>query len=157
VRMNTTEECLIKFYTAFAAGNAEQMNTCYHRDATFHDPAFGHLDFEEVKAMWKMLISRSKSLSIEFEIFEVNENHGAATWVASYPFGKNQRSVVNHVHSSFEIENGLILKQRDKFDLWKWSRQALGTPGLVFGWTPSMKKQIQSKSKKMLARYMSET
>ena len=27
--------------------------------------------------------------------------------------------------------------------MWKWSKQALGLPGFLLGWTPAMKKKIQ--------------
>lgn len=38
--MNTNVQTLTRFYTAFAALNADTMASCYALDAVFDDPAF---------------------------------------------------------------------------------------------------------------------
>jgi hypothetical protein len=55
---------------------------------------------------------------------------------------------------TFYIQNGKILQHTDHFDLWNWSRQALGFKGYLLGWTKSMKLEIQQESSKMLSRYI---
>lgn len=41
---------------------------------------------------------------------------------------------------------GLIEHQRDTFNLWAWSRQALGAPGLLMGWTPFLRRKIRAQT-----------
>jgi len=52
---------------------------------------------------------------------------------------------------------GLIATQRDRFDFWAWSRQALGAPGLLLGWTPMLKNKVRAGAAKNLAAYMART
>ena len=48
---------------------------------------------------------------------------------------------INHFLGTPE---GLIASQRDRFDFWRWSRQALGAPGLLLGWSPMLKKKVRA-------------
>ena len=91
--MTPNENTIIKFYTAFANGNAKEMCECHHPNIQFRDPAFGLLKGKEVCQMWEMLIKRSKgSLKIEFSDVEANEYLGSARWIASYRFSKTDNS-----------------------------------------------------------------
>lgn len=40
--------------------------------------------------------------------------------------------------------------------MWKWSRQAVGLPGLLLGWSPFLKKKIQVEARMQLAKYMAK-
>ena len=62
----TPTELITNFYTAFARGDWQAMNSCYSDDIVFSDPAFGLLRGEEVKAMWEMLCKRARDLEIRF-------------------------------------------------------------------------------------------
>ena len=57
-----------RFYEAFARGDAAGMAACYHRSATFADPAFGPLDRAAACAMWAMLLDRSTDLAVMHHI-----------------------------------------------------------------------------------------
>ena len=57
----SNEQNIASFYNAFAVGDAETMAALYHDQVTFSDPAFGTLQGEEVRNMWRMLLSRNKS------------------------------------------------------------------------------------------------
>lgn len=148
-------EALIRtFYESFARADAEGMVRCYAPNVIFTDPAFGELHGDEVKAMWRMLIENSKGqLSLTFDNVQANEKTGSANWVAHYSFGQTGRKVVNRIAARFEFEDGLIVRHTDQFDLWKWSRQALGLPGYLLGWTPFMKNKIQQRARRQLAKY----
>ena len=61
-------ESLIKtFYDAFNNLDAETMLSCYHKDITFEDPAFGKLNNSKTKAMWKMLCDSQKGNEKKFK------------------------------------------------------------------------------------------
>ncbi|RTY95002.1 nuclear transport factor 2 family protein [Flavobacterium sp. GT3R68] len=152
--MNTNEALITRFYTAFSNFDAETMAKCYHPSMEFQDPAFGNLKGKEVQDMWRMLILRSKGeLKIEFFDVTANDKTGSANWIATYNFSKTNRKVVNIIHAEFEFEDGLIRKHKDAFNVWKWTRQALGLPGYLLGWTPFLQKKIQQQSRELLTKY----
>jgi ketosteroid isomerase-like protein len=152
--MTPNENTINKFYTAFANGNVKEMCECYHPNVKFRDPAFGLLKGNEVCQMWEMLIKRSKgSLKIEYSDVEANEYMGSARWIASYRYSKTNRKVVNSIAAKFHFQDGLIIKHTDDFDIWKWSKQALGIKGLLLGWTGYMQKKIQEQARMALKRY----
>ncbi|GHB68122.1 nuclear transport factor 2 family protein [Persicitalea jodogahamensis] len=133
-----------KFYGSFARADAEGMASCYAPDVVFTDPAFGELRGDEVATMWRMLIKNSKgNLAVSVDSIEANETTGSAHWVADYVFSQTGRKVRNSVTARFEFSNGLITRHTDHFDFWKWTRQALGLPGYLLGWTPFMRNKIQ--------------
>ncbi len=47
-----------------------------------------------------------------------------------------------------------LLNNTDEFDLYKWSRQALGFPGILLGWSGFMKNKIRSNARKQLDKCM---
>lgn len=145
------------FYTAFSQGNAEEMAACYHPDIVFADPAFGTLEGERARAMWRMLLSRKEaSPAITFHDIAADETSGSAHWVAEYHFGPKKRKVINHVSAAFSFRDGKIIRHTDTFNLWKWSQQALGPVGYVIGWTPYMKKSIQRMTNKRLDAFLAK-
>lgn len=155
--MTANEATITKFYTAFANSDATQMCECYHPNIQFSDPAFGTLNGNEVGQMWKMLLEKSKgAIAIKFSEIEANEHLGSARWIAQYRFSKTNRKVVNSVASKFTFKDGLIVKQTDDFDIWKWTKQAFGWKGFLLGWTGFMQKQIQIQARQSLEKYDSK-
>lgn len=151
--MNT--ELIEKFYKSFSIGDADHMISCYHEKIVFTDPAFGTLHGSEVANMWRMLIENSKgNLNITFSDVRADEKKGEANWVAKYVFSKTGKKVINKIHAQFEFEDGKIIRHIDRFNLWKWSSQALGWKGLLFGWTPMVKNKINHQAKSQLNKYI---
>ncbi len=156
--MNPNEALITKFYSAFANANAEEMVKCYHQNICFQDPAFGILKEKEVASMWKMLLERvNGNIKIEFSNIIANETNGQAKWIATYTFSQTNRAVVNKIDATFEFKDGLIIKHTDSFDLYQWTKQALGFKGLLLGWTNFMKSKIQKKAKKSLEIYIQKS
>ena len=148
------EELITKFYSSFAEGNADEMISCYNDAVEFSDPAFGLLKGEDAKNMWRMLIERSKgNLKIEFKNVSANDEKGSADWTAQYLFTKTGRNVYNMIHAEFEFHDGKIIRHRDNFDIWKWSKQALGIPGILFGWSSFMQNKIRQNALESLKQF----
>lgn len=145
--MNSNEQLIFKFYTAFAKADTKTMCECYHANIQFQDPAFGILKDNDVCKMWNMLIDKSKgNIKIEFSDVKADDYSGTAKWIATYNFSKTNRKVVNVIYAQFQFKDNLIIRHTDNFDLWKWSKQALGFKGLLLGWTGFMQKQIQKQA-----------
>ncbi len=137
------------FYDAFGKGDADAMAECYHTDIRFQDPIFGVLEGDDVMTMWRMLIKRSKGkLSIKIDTVISNDGKGSCNWTATYVFSKTGRNVVNRIHADFEFKDGKIWRHVDHFSVWRWSRQALGLPGLLLGWTPWLHRKLQVEARK---------
>lgn len=145
---------LERFFSAFAQRDWATMGACYHAGARFSDPVFPHLDEAEVRAMWRMLLTGGTDLRISHMLLKADERSGEVRWEAWYTFGKTKRPVHNIITSRFTIENGLILVQRDHFDFWRWSRQALGLPGIFFGWSPWLRGKVRYTAKGRLQHAM---
>ena len=144
-----------EFYKAFQKGDPVRMESFYDKAIQFKDPAFGQLEGKEAGAMWTMLLSRKESeLNIEYGKVSAEESAGSAEWTATYKYGNEKRAVVNKIKSSFEFQDGKIIKHTDSFDLWNWSRQALGPVGLLLGWTPFFQNKIRRMARKSLYSYM---
>lgn len=150
----SNDELITTFYTAFSKADAEGMVACYHDNIIFHDPAFGQLMGVDAKNMWRMLIKQSKGqVDVQFSDVKTHDHHGTANWVATYTFSRTGRIVVNRISASFEFKDGKIVRHTDYFDLWRWSRQALGISGTVFGWTNWMQQKIRNQSRSLLEKY----
>ena len=147
-------ELLRRFYSAFSQHDWATMGACYHPEAQFSDPVFPHLDATGVSAMWKMLLTSGSDLRVEFQVLEKTEIGGRVQWDALYTFGASGRKVHNSVSSTFVLKDGLILRQKDVFNLWRWSRQALGTSGALLGWSPMVRNKVRATAAKRLEKAM---
>lgn len=148
------EQLIKRFYDAFAARDGAAMAACYAEDAKFSDPVFPSLTGTEPGAMWRMLTGRADDLEVELVEHKASESAGSANWVATYTFSQTGRRVVNDVQAHFRFENGLIAEHMDDFNFYKWSRQALGTSGLLLGWTPILRGAVQKKARAGLDAYI---
>ena len=131
------------------------MSACYARHARFKDPVFDLRD-DEVGAMWKMLCSRATDLRVEWRNVTADASSGAAHVEAWYTYSGTGRPVHNVIEAKFRFADGQIVKHRDRFDLWRWSRMVLGARGAVLGWTPLVKNRIRAQARRALEQWMSE-
>lgn len=145
-----------RFYTAFAERDGAEMAACYAPHAHFSDPVFTDLDGRQAGAMWRMLTERGKDLKIDLVEHEADEAGGSARWIARYTFGETGRPVINEVCANFGIENGRIVDHHDDFSFYDWSKQALGPPGLLLGWTPVIRSAVRKKARSQLDRFISK-
>lgn len=141
------------FYDAFRARDGEAMAGCYADDATFRDEVFDLHGREEIGAMWQMLLTRGKDLELEVGRIEEDPYEGRAHWEAHYTFGATGNKVHNIIDAEFDIRDGLIVQHIDKFDFWRWSRQALGPVGVVLGWSPFVRTKVQAEAARGLETF----
>lgn len=152
-------ELIQRFYRAFRDLDAATMADCYCTDASFHDPVFTLHGRRQIGGMWDMLCSavRSKgrdAWSLEFDAIEANELDGAANWRAVYRFSATGRMVHNEIAALFVFHDGRILHHTDRFAFWRWSRQALGLPGHLLGWTPLLRHKVRAQAARNLAAHL---
>jgi hypothetical protein len=145
-----------KLYAAFAALDAETMAACYAPDAVFDDEAFSLKGRRQVGGMWAMLCDAVKAKGRDVWKIEVSAiTERSAHWEASYRFSATGRMVHNVIDAEFEFDPaGLITRQRDRFDFWRWARQALGAPGLLLGWSPMLRAKVRAQAAKNLDRFL---
>ena len=144
------------FYRAFQRRDAEAMAACYAPDVMFEDPAFGELRGADAGDMWRMLCSRALDLEVRYFDVAADAERGRARWEADYLFSQTGRTVHNRVAAAFRFRDGLIVEHRDAFDLWAWSRQALGLPGLLLGWSPIVRNKVRSQALNGLKQFQSK-
>lgn len=145
-----------RFYDALNRHDAATMIACYAPDATFSDPVFPDLDAAGLGAMWTMLCARGKDLEVVVSDIVADANTGHAHWVATYTYSATGRRVVNRIDAQFRFRDGLIARHEDRFDLWRWLRQALGVKGVLLGWLPPVQGATRTQAAKALARWRNE-
>ena len=152
--MHPNEQSIQDFYAAFARRDAEGMIACYDREVVFSDPVFPSLKGEEAFAMWRMLTSRAKDLTVEVSGIEADDAAGKAHWDARYTFSQTGRKVLNRIDARFTFRDGKIIRHQDSFDLWRWAGMALGLKGKLLGWARPVQGAIQKQADAGLRAFM---
>jgi ketosteroid isomerase-like protein len=143
-----------RFYDAFNRHDGDAMAACYAHGARFHDPVFQELRGDEPGAMWRMLTARADDLRVELVEHDANDTTGTAHWLADYTFTQTGRKVHNDVRARFRFADGLIAEHDDAFGFHAWTRQALGPPGLLLGWTPIIQGPVRRRARAGLDEFM---
>jgi hypothetical protein len=145
-----------RFYAAFASLDAVAMADCYADDATFEDEAFALRGRRQIGSMWVMLVEAiRKQGRKDWKLVVTDITDDRAHWEPTYRFSSTGRLVHNVIDAHFEFDSqGLIKRHRDRFDFWRWSRQALGMPGLLFGWTGWLRRKVRRRALRQLERHM---
>ncbi len=154
--MSSNAQTIESLYQALQRRDHAAMAACYHPAIEFFDPVFLDLRGDEVLAMWHMLCERGTDLGVTYTDVDVKGDRGGARWEARYGFGPKRRTVHNRIDATFRFEGGKIIRHRDDFDLWRWTRMALGFPGTLLGWTGYSKTKVRTTARKGLSRFMAE-
>lgn len=155
--MNTNEEVITRFYSAFQKLDYQTMNACYSEDIVFSDPVFGLLRGDEVRYMWEMLCTKAKDFSLEFSNIQLlDEEYATCNWTATYTFTKTGRRVVNNIKAFMKLKDGMITEHSDGFRLSTWIGQALGWKGVWFGWMGWMKRKVQRSARQNLVKFIEQ-
>ena len=145
-----------RLYQALDRLDGAAMQACYAADAQFDDEVFSLRGRAQIGGMWRMLCeaTRAKGRDVwRVQTSQITAN--SAHWDAHYRFSTTGRLVHNRIDAGFEFNaEGLISRQRDRFSFWRWSRQALGTPGLLLGWTPMLRNKVRAQAAANLAKFM---
>jgi ketosteroid isomerase-like protein len=147
-----------RFYAAFAALDDATMTACYAPTAQFRDPVFTLDGRDQIVAMWSMLAEATRKTGrdvwkLEYSDVHAEGDEGGAHWEAHYRFSATGRLVHNKIDARFVFRDGLIVAHLDDFDFWAWSRQALGAPGLLLGWTPMLQNKVRAQAATKLALF----
>ena len=154
--MSTPIETVRAFYTAFAARDHAAMAECYHPAVRFSDPVFTDLQGTEVHAMWHMLCEQGRDLEVSLEAVGADAARAHARWEARYTFTPTGRPVHNVITATFDFEDGRVVRHIDDFSLWRWTRMALGLPGLLTGWTGYTQAKVRATAGAGLTRFIAE-
>jgi ketosteroid isomerase-like protein len=152
--MTTNTNLITTFYDAFERRDYAGMNACYHPDIHFSDPVFTDLYGNEVRAMWHMLCQRGAGLDVTFGDVHAEDGTGSAHWEARYTLTNDGPQIHNVVEASFEFRDHLIVRHIDDFDLWAWTRMALGYTGTLLGWSPPIQNKVRSTARASLDKFM---
>jgi len=145
-----------RLYAAFSKLDADTMAACYAPDAAFDDEAFSLRGRAQVGGMWAMLCDAVKAKGRDVWKIEYRDlTEKSAHWEATYRFSATGRLVHNVIDAEFAFDaTGLITRHRDRFDFWRWARQALGVPGLLLGWSPWLRGKVRAQAARNLERFL---
>jgi hypothetical protein len=151
-----SRELIERFYKAFSSLDSKTMALCYAQDAKFDDEVFSLRGRTHIGGMWTMLcasIKKQGRSEWRLEVRDITDH--SAHWEPTYRFSATGLMVHNVIDAEFEFDSqGLIKYHRDRFDFWRWSRQALGMPGIFLGWTGYMRRKVQRLASRQLAKHL---
>lgn len=151
--MNSNSQLIENFYSSFARRDYAGMIACYAPGIDFADEVFA-LQGKRVGAMWHMLCESGKDLQVTHTNVQADDERGSAHWEARYTFSRSKRPVHNVLDAEFRFRDGKIVRHRDHFDLWRWTRMALGPTGLLLGWTPFIRDQVRKTAAANLEKFV---
>jgi hypothetical protein len=151
--MHPNEQVLQAFYSRFAERDHAGMIAWYAPGIEFSDPVFT-LGGKRVGAMWHMLCEAGQDLEVTVGDIHADDTRGRAHWQARYTFAVTGRKVHNIIDAAFRFEQGKIVWHQDRFDLWRWTRLALGPVGLFLGWTPLLRNRVRRVARSRLERFI---
>lgn len=154
--MNEPRQLIERFYEAFQQRDHAAMAACYHPDVHFSDPVFPDLFGDEARAMWHMLCDQGTDLLVTFRDADAAGDQGSVHWEARYTFSPTGRTVHNRIDATFGFADGLIARHVDSFNLWRWTRMALGATGTFTGWTNLAKTKVREAGDIQLRRFLAE-
>ena len=146
-----------QLYAAFGRRDHRAMAACYAPAAGFSDPVFQELSGARIGVMWRMLCERATDLRVECGPVQVEGNAARVEWQAWYTYSATARQVHNRILATFALDQDLIRRHDDVFDFYRWARQALGTPGLLFGWTPLLRRVVRRRAARSLDAFAART
>ena len=153
-----SRDTITRFYAAFVALDSAAMQACYAADAQFDDEAFSLRGREQIGGMWRMLCDAVRArgrADWKLDLGAVTDR--SAHWEATYRFSATGRLVHNVIDAEFEFDEvGLITRHRDRFDFWRWSRQALGAPGVLLGWSRWLRSKVREQAAVNLKRFLAK-
>jgi ketosteroid isomerase-like protein len=152
--MSSNKALIESFYSAFKNKDFKAMAECYHDDVYFRDEAF-ELKGKRVGAMWHMLCERGADMVLSYSVTE-QDGIVTAHWEPKYSFSQTGRFVHNIIDAEFEFKEGKIIRHIDYFDFWRWSRQSLGMPGLLLGWSSFLKNKVSTMANKALEGFVNK-
>jgi hypothetical protein len=157
--MHPHQQAIESFYSAFARLDPEGMAPLYADNVEFEDEVFSLRGKREVVGMWRMLCEATRAKGADvwklaYRDVEADDSAGSAHWDAHYRFSATGRIVDNSIDARFEFDRaGKVVRHKDSFDFWRWSRQALGAPGLLLGWTPIVRNKVRAQAAVSLRRF----
>jgi hypothetical protein len=161
--MSSNRTTATRFYSAFAQLDPAAMAQCYASEVRFQDEIFTLEGRDQVMAMWFMLCESlhtsgsRRDWKLNYRVAAVDSMAVRLEWSARYHFGKSQRPVHNRIMATLQFDAaGLITAHHDRFDFWRWSRQALGMPGVLLGWSPMLRRTVRARARAGLDRYTAE-
>lgn len=156
-RMEDNAALITRFYEAFSKRDHATMAACYAEDATFSDPVFPALQGARIGGMWRMLCERGGDLELTFSGVRGTADGGGAHWEATYTFSATGRKVHNVIDATMTIKDGKIVDHVDVFDFYRWSKMALGMPGLILGWTPIVRNKVRGQAGAQLDKFCAKS
>lgn len=155
--MNGNKVLIEKFYTCLQQSDSDGMLSCYSNDIVYYDPMYDLLRGHEVISMWELFLKSTKNFTLEYSnITDLGDNYYTCDWTASYIYSDTGKRVADIGKAHMKTENGFITEHSDARSLHKWSEQAIGITGKLFGWAGFFRRRIKNDARRALLKYTME-
>lgn len=118
ININTVRELWSKTYNTAGKPDWSHIFPYYHRNIVFQDTIQRIEGIDDFIAMCNRLTTRTNELKMEIVSIAQNENVIIFDWIMTMIFRKYPSTPIYGSTKLTLSEDGLILEQRDYYDLW---------------------------------------
>ena len=142
------------FYQAMAARDFLAMSELYADCFDIHRSCLWHARCRKYPRHVAHVVVAQQGYCRQPYDISASDTQAVTRWVAHYSFGKTGRPVKNTILATMEIRDGKIIRHSDDFDMQDWLKQALGWPGVLFGWLPLFRSKVSAGAQAQLAAFI---
>lgn len=118
INIDTVKELWSKTYNTEGKPDWSHIFPYYHKDIVFQDTIQRIEGIEDFTAMCNRLTKRTNQLQMEIVSIAQNDNIIIFDWIMTMIFKKYPSTPIYGSTKLIISEDGLILQQRDYYDLW---------------------------------------
>jgi hypothetical protein len=151
---NSLSSQIETYFDAFSKGDYRTMRSLCDPKITFNDPVYTSLQGKSVFALHHFMAERRICPTITIRSISEKGNRVKVKWTNEYEYATYKTHISIDVRSIFHFEHTSIISQTDQYNLWKWSKMALGFTGTYLGWTPMFRSTLRRSSQQSLATFI---
>lgn len=140
------EEVVKSFFQGLKTKNYKSVQSLYGFNSFYSDEVFPSLAGSEIGKMWEMRFSLSKDFNLDYKILKSSSKNVEVKWDIKYKPKDFNKYVENSIRTTFEIQEGKIITQKDRFNFPKWVKNTRGTWAYLFCFLGITRKKIQERA-----------
>ena len=152
--MHPNQAAVQMFLKAQESKDPVRLGHALQMDSVLQEPLAGELEGIHVFAWWQMLW-RFRNHGVTIVSSEASPTQGSAVWKMGYTHPATRRALIVTVKSEFEFKLNKISMQRDRYSVYGFLKQAMGTQGTLLGWLPPLHWVLRSAARERLDEFES--
>ncbi|MEI8143929.1 MAG: nuclear transport factor 2 family protein [Alphaproteobacteria bacterium] len=139
-----------QFMSYVADHDVEHVLSSYAPGAILEHPLLGVLQGAEIERLWRGYSERCQLIKQVHDIDHAGTSSAEVTWRLNYWDVAQGRRILLKGTTALQFERGLIIHQRDRFDIAAWLAQTHGITGAILGWLPGINHLMRREARRAL-------